>query len=115
MWDYDNSKFDYTMTELKRIGIKRIIILGPLVRWGVRGLPNNVIDYYYKDAHHSPMPDRTTFRSHGGDLDIQIRQKLMRTTTLNTFPSGTFFVIKMGVWRASAARTKISQHGIVGI
>ena len=75
MWDYDNSKFDYTMMELKRIEIKRIIVLGPLVRWGIRGLPNNVIDYYYKDAHHTPMPDRTTFRPYGADLDAQIRQK----------------------------------------
>jgi peptidoglycan/LPS O-acetylase OafA/YrhL len=75
VWEYDDSKFDYTMTELKRIGIKRIIVLGPLVRWGIRGLPNDVIDYYYKDAHHSLMPDRTKFRAYGADLDAQVRQK----------------------------------------
>jgi peptidoglycan/LPS O-acetylase OafA/YrhL len=72
---FDYTKFDYTMTELKRIGIKRIIVLGPLVRWGVHGLPNNVIDYYYKDAHHSLMPDRTDLRAYGADLDGQVRQK----------------------------------------
>jgi peptidoglycan/LPS O-acetylase OafA/YrhL len=80
MWD-DTTHFDYTMTELKRIGIKRIIVLGPLVRWGERGLPANVFDYYYRHEHQSLtpdrslMPDRTTFRAYGADLDALIRQK----------------------------------------
>jgi lysophospholipase L1-like esterase len=72
MWGYDTSKFDYTITQLKRIGVKRIIVLGPLVGWGRRGLPHNVIDY--NRAHHSQMPDRTTFRADGAELDAQIRQ-----------------------------------------
>jgi hypothetical protein len=74
MWDYENSKFDYTITELKRAGIKRIVVLGPLVAWA-QGLPRAIVDYYYKDARHSPMPERTKFRVYGEDSDAQIRQK----------------------------------------
>jgi hypothetical protein len=71
---HDITHFDYTMMELKRIGIKRIIVVGPLVRWGNRGLPVNVMDYYFRHAHQS-LPDRTTFRTDGADLDARIRQK----------------------------------------
>jgi hypothetical protein len=73
-WRYDNSKFDYTISELKRVGIKRIVVLGPFV-WWAHGLTRAMVDYYYKDARHSPMPDRTKYRAHGADLDGQIRQK----------------------------------------
>ena len=73
-WRYDNSKFDYTISELKRVGIKRIVVLGPFV-WWAHGLTRAMVDYYYKDARHSPMPDRTKYRAYGADLDGQIRQK----------------------------------------
>jgi hypothetical protein len=37
--DYDNSKFDYTIAQLKSIGIKRIVVLGPLPRWAPAACP----------------------------------------------------------------------------
>jgi peptidoglycan/LPS O-acetylase OafA/YrhL len=73
----DLSKFDYTIAELKGAGISRIIVLGPLPRWSDRGLPNDMIDYYYNSIPHQLIPQRTHFHSYGATLDTQMRQKVL--------------------------------------
>jgi hypothetical protein len=74
-WEGEISKFDYTIAKLKEAKINRIVVLGPLPRWGARGLPNNIIDYYYEYMPHRLMPQRTHFRSYGAELDAGIHQK----------------------------------------
>ena len=76
-WDYDLATFDYTVAQLKDAGVKNIFVVGPLPRWGARGLPNDVLDYYYKDMRHTILPSRTHFRSYGASQDASMRQRAL--------------------------------------
>jgi hypothetical protein len=57
--DYDLSKLDQTIINLKRIGITNIDIVGPVPQWG-DGLPKQLYLFFKKDWNHK-IPYRMTF------------------------------------------------------
>jgi peptidoglycan/LPS O-acetylase OafA/YrhL len=66
-WSYSETDLEKglaeTISRLKNMNIKRIVILGPVSTWKGGGLSANVLDYYYGEGGHSLIPERTTFRS----------------------------------------------------
>jgi hypothetical protein len=52
---------DRTIPQLKALGVKTILLVGPPATWLGDGLPANLLDYYFQT--HSVLPERTWYRS----------------------------------------------------
>jgi peptidoglycan/LPS O-acetylase OafA/YrhL len=57
---YDLSKIDLTVNELKKIGIYRIILFGPVPEWH-DSLPNNLVNLWKSNHEFGTPPLRTRF------------------------------------------------------
>lgn len=72
-----NAGLKATVSELRRIGIKRIILLGPGPSWMGNSLPDNIVDYYFTSGGQI-IPERTKFRLEGPELQAIMREKAER-------------------------------------
>jgi membrane protein implicated in regulation of membrane protease activity len=65
-WSYSEEVLDTglkdTVSRLKALGIKKIVLLGPVASWVGNGLAANVLDYYMHGAF-TVIPARTKYRS----------------------------------------------------
>jgi len=52
-----------TISLLRPLDLKKIVMLGPIATWKGDGLAANVLDYYFESGTHSVLPERTLYRS----------------------------------------------------
>jgi peptidoglycan/LPS O-acetylase OafA/YrhL len=66
-WSYGASDLQAGLQEsvqqLRKLGIKKIVLLGPVASWKGDGLSANVLDYFFEGGYHSVIPARTKYRS----------------------------------------------------
>lgn len=61
-WDiYDLSQLDFTISELKRIGVKRITIIGPVPQWQ-DSLYRSIFLYWKNEVARGNLPVRMSYR-----------------------------------------------------
>ncbi len=75
---YDLSKLNITVSELKKIGIKKIVLLGPVPEWADT-LPRNIVSYWRKN-HSNTSPLRMNFglRKVMADVDVKLSHEAMK-------------------------------------
>lgn len=71
--DVYNKGFAETIPKLRALGVKKIVLLGPVPAWREPGLSANVVGYYFSHRRQL-IPPVTQFRLIENDLEKQMRE-----------------------------------------
>lgn len=74
---YDLTKLDLTVAELKKSGIKKIILMGPTPYWN-NSLPHNIVENWKKGNPLSKPPLRLSYGTFGLDARLPLFNKQMQ-------------------------------------
>ena len=74
---YDLRKLDATVAELKQIGVKKIILMGPTPYWR-NSLPHNIVETWKKTKAITQPPLRLTYGDFGLVAELPLYDKQMR-------------------------------------
>ena len=74
---YDLRKLDATVAELKQIGVKKIILMGPSPYWR-NSLPHNIVENWKKTKSVTKPPLRLSYGDFGLMAELPIYDKQMR-------------------------------------
>jgi peptidoglycan/LPS O-acetylase OafA/YrhL len=74
---YDLSKLDATVAELKKIGVKKVILMGPSPYWK-NSLPHNIVETWKKSKTITKPPLRMTYGDFGLVAELPLYDKQMR-------------------------------------
>ena len=74
---YDLSKLDATVAELKKIGVKKVILMGPSPYWR-NSLPHNIVETWKKTKTITKPPLRITYGDFGLVAELPIYDRQMR-------------------------------------
>jgi peptidoglycan/LPS O-acetylase OafA/YrhL len=74
---YDLSKLDATVAELKKAGVKKVILMGPTPYWK-NSLPHNIVETWKKSKTITKPPLRMTYGDFGLVAELPIYDKQMR-------------------------------------
>ena len=106
---YDLRKLDATVTELKQIGVKKIILMGPSPYWR-NSLPHNIVENWKKTKAITKPPLRLSYGDFGLLTELPIYDKQMRDIAkrLNiSYISGLNFLCN-----ADGCLTRDSEDGV---
>jgi peptidoglycan/LPS O-acetylase OafA/YrhL len=74
---YDLSKLDATVAELKKIGVKKVILMGPTPYWK-NSLPHNIVETWKKAKTVAKPPLRLSYGDFGLVTELPIYDQQMR-------------------------------------
>jgi peptidoglycan/LPS O-acetylase OafA/YrhL len=74
---YDLTKLDATVAELKKIGVKKIILMGPSPYWR-NSLPHNIVENWKKSKTITKPPLRLSYGDFGLVAELPLYNKQMR-------------------------------------
>ncbi len=106
---YDLRKLDATIAELKQIGVKKIILMGPSPYWR-NSLPHNIVENWKKTKAITKPPLRLSYGDFGLLTELPIYDKQMRDIAkrLNiSYISGLDFLCN-----ADGCLTRDSEDGV---
>jgi hypothetical protein len=69
--DYDIPRIEPTVAELHKLGVRRIVMVGPVPNWK-GGLSPTILQYFRENAVDRILPDRTRYHLIGDDLERSI-------------------------------------------
>ena len=106
---YDLTKLDATVAELKQIGVKKIILMGPSPYWK-NSLPHNIVETWKMTKTVAKPPLRMSYGNFGLVTELPIYDKQMRAIArrLNiSYISGVDFLCN-----ADGCLTRDSEDGV---
>ncbi len=74
---YDLTKLDATVAELKKVGVKKVILMGPSPYWK-NSLPHNIVENWKKTKTVAKPPLRLSYGDFGLISELPIYDKQMR-------------------------------------
>lgn len=106
---YDLSKLDATVAELKKIGVKKVILMGPSPYWR-NSLPHNIVENWKKTKTVVKPPLRLSYGDFGLLAELPIYDKQMREIAKRldiSYISGVDFLCN-----ADGCLTRDSEDGV---
>lgn len=106
---YDLSKLDATVAELKKIGVKKVILMGPSPYWK-NSLPHNIVETWKKTKAVTKPPLRMSYGDFGLVAELPIYDKQMRAIAKRlevSYISGVDFLCN-----ADGCLTRDSEDGV---
>jgi peptidoglycan/LPS O-acetylase OafA/YrhL len=91
---YDLTKLDATVAELKKIGVKKIILMGPSPYWK-NSLPHNIVENWKKTKTVAKPPLRLSYGDYGLVTELPLYDKQMRAIAMRlnvSYISGVDFL-----------------------
>jgi peptidoglycan/LPS O-acetylase OafA/YrhL len=106
---YDLTKLDATVAELKKIGVKKIILMGPSPYWR-NSLPHNIVENWKKTKTVAKPPLRLSYGDFGLVAELPLYDKQMRAIAMRlnvSYISGVDFLCN-----ADGCLTRDSEDGV---
>jgi SGNH domain (fused to AT3 domains) len=106
---YDLTKLDATVAELKKIGVKKVILMGPSPYWK-NSLPHNIVETWKKTKAVTKPPLRLSYGDFGLVAELPIYDKQMRDIAKRldiSYISGVDFLCN-----ADGCLTRDSEDGV---
>jgi peptidoglycan/LPS O-acetylase OafA/YrhL len=106
---YDLSKLDATVAELQKIGVKKIILMGPSPYWK-NSLPHNIVENWKKTKTVAKPPLRLSYGDYGLVTELPLYDKQMRAIAMRlnvSYISGVDFLCN-----ADGCLTRDSEDGV---
>jgi peptidoglycan/LPS O-acetylase OafA/YrhL len=106
---YDLTKLDATVAELKKIGVKKVILMGPSPYWK-NSLPHNIVETWKKTKSVAKPPLRMSYGEFGLVAELPLYDKQMREIAKRlevSYISGVDFLCN-----ANGCLTRDSEDGV---